>query len=120
MDLKDIRIKIDEIDEEILNLFLNRMQLSKLAVREKSKNKKNLRDRFRENQIIDCMIKKSQSNSNYSKILFETILLLSRHKQYEILKEEMLKSGLNKSSYLNYQFKEELEEFKLILDSLEV
>lgn len=119
MDLESIRKEIDNIDDEILSLFLRRMELSNLAIEEKINTGKNLRDKTRENQIIQDIVKKSGDYANYSKILFETIMSLSRHRQAHLLKIDFNNSNYYKNFNLDDLCKDEINYFINLWNSLE-
>ena len=119
MELKSIRKEIDNIDDEILDLFLRRMELSSLAIKEKINTGKNLRDKTRENQIIQDIVKKSGNYAKYSKILFETIMSLSRHRQAHILKSNLNYSNYYPNFNLDDLCEDEIKYFDNLWNSLE-
>ena len=52
-DLKDIRTKINDIDKEMLDLFIKRMNLSKEVIEYKTKYNLPILDKEREQEVIN-------------------------------------------------------------------
>lgn len=79
MKLEKIRKSIDSIDDEILNLFLKRLELCKEIGKLKKDEKLPVFDSKRENEILSKVKEKSGKGFKYTKGLFLKI--------FEICKE---------------------------------
>lgn len=88
MKLEDIRKEIDSLDDQILGLFLRRMELGVEAMREKAYCGKPLMDARREREILKRMSQKSGGLSEYSVRLFRELMSLSRDYQSAHLKND--------------------------------
>jgi len=88
MDLNTLRVKIDEVDDKILNLFTERMKIvSDIAAYKKAKNIPVL-DRGREEEKLTALAAKADAGMGIStRILFGTLFSLSRKLQHENLRE---------------------------------
>ncbi len=60
-DIADIRKRIDELDDELLDLFSQRMTLSAEAAEYKRAHRLPIYDAAREQEIIACMKQKADS-----------------------------------------------------------
>ena len=79
MELEKIRHDIDVIDDELLTLFLKRMEAVKSVVEFKKETGKAIEDRSREDEILSRLSEKSGDEfRSYMETLFSTILELSR------------------------------------------
>ncbi len=79
MDIKDLREKIDSINDQMLELFLERMQISSEVAKYKKQNNKPIFDPERERDILyDIGQKSGEEMENYSRILFSELFNLSR------------------------------------------
>ena len=85
MELKDIRKEIDGINDEILRLFLRRMELSEQAAEEKQRLGLAVLDCAREREILASVQEKAGDNGKYAYYLFSRIMNLSRARQSEIM-----------------------------------
>lgn len=81
MDLSEVRKKIDETDDRLLELFLRRMELAKEALHEKINCGKPPVDMRREDEVLKAVAQKSGNMSKYSLRLFEELMALSREYQ---------------------------------------
>ncbi len=83
-DLKKYRNRIDEIDDEIVKLFLERIDISKDVADYKIKTGKPVLDRERELSKLDTLKKKAPEKFEALGIaeLFEQIMAMSRKYQY--------------------------------------
>lgn len=86
MDLKDIRKEIDKENDEILKLFLERMENVGYVAEYKSKHNLPVFNSEREREILSNVQKKSGDMELYSYQLFKTIMELSRAYQNNLLK----------------------------------
>ena len=89
MDLKEIRSKIDKIDEQLLNLFVERMKLVGDVACYKKENGLPILNNQREKEILEKIGSDSPPEfSDYAQALFETLFSLSRDYQNKILVPE--------------------------------
>ena len=86
MDLKEIREKIDIIDEEIVKLFIKRMELSKEVAEYKAEHKLPITNKAREREIISRACEASPEElETYTKMLFTTLFEVSRSYQNTLM-----------------------------------
>ena len=82
MELKDIRNNIDKIDDEILNLFIKRMELAGEVAKSKIQTGKAINDNTRENEIIYRLASKTPEEFKYYlKELYSTMFSVSKSYQ---------------------------------------
>ncbi len=95
-DLSVIRDEIDEVDREIVSLYQKRMGLAEDVARFKIANNKNVYDRVREEQKLDTLSKMVEEPFMKQGIteLFEQIMSTSRKKQYKLMAEQGLMTGV--------------------------
>lgn len=89
MDIEQVRKKIDEINDEMLELFLKRMDLSEKIANIKKDENKPLRDKIREREILDKVVEKSDKNAIYAKNFFNNLMSLSRTKQLSTIGQSL-------------------------------
>ena len=85
MDIKDIRQKIDEVDEKILSLFLERMDLSLEVVKYKMENSLPIINKEREREILKEVKEKAGDREEYAYRLFLKLMELSKASQREVM-----------------------------------
>ena len=85
MELSDIRKKIDAVDEDILRLFLERMDLAEEVAAYKNEHKQPILNKQREREILTRVMMASGDRERFSYQLFSTMLELSRSRQAEII-----------------------------------
>ncbi len=85
MDIKEIRDKIDKIDDEILSLFIERMEISKDVVKYKMENGLPILNKERERAILKDVQKKAGEYEEYAYQLFSKLIELSKASQREIM-----------------------------------
>ncbi len=86
MNLEEIRNEIDSIDDEILALFIKRMEATKHVAEYKKENNLPILNSQRERKIISRVTKGLADNmATYTKILFTTLFDLSRSNQTGLL-----------------------------------
>lgn len=78
MDLKDIRAEIDEIDSQLVELLLRRMNCSEEVAIYKAENNMPIFNNEREQQIIDKVTANSGRYADCTRILFQNIMEISR------------------------------------------
>ena len=88
-DLQDIRVEIDQVDSEILKLFIKRMELACQVAEYKIATGKKVYDKAREDEkLIKLSSYVSDDFSQQSvKELYTQIMSISRKKQFSILRE---------------------------------
>lgn len=88
MELKDIRERIDEVDDKIFDLFKERMELSKNVAFKKRESNAALVNKSREREILARMSKKSEELMTYTRVLYNSLFALSKSYQGKILFED--------------------------------
>ena len=82
MDLIELRNEIDKIDDDILTLFLKRMETAKKVAEYKKENGLSTMQKGREREILKKVSEKSGDEmAEYSRILFATLMDLSKSYQ---------------------------------------
>ena len=77
--LKDLRQQIDNIDDQIVALYRERMQLSKKVAEEKNKSGKGVTNRIREKEILNRVTDAVDDDIKvYTKQVFETLFDTSK------------------------------------------
>ncbi|MBQ9115681.1 MAG: chorismate mutase [Clostridia bacterium] len=89
MDLKECREKIDEINNEMLRLFCERMKVSRSVAEYKAANGLPILNKARERDIIYEMTEKADEGmENYVKTFYNVIMDLSRAYQGKLMNRE--------------------------------
>ncbi len=90
MDLGELRIQIDEIDEQIVKLYEKRMDISSQVADYKIENGKSVFDKEREAQKLQKVQSLTHNEFNAKGIqeLFEQIMSMSRKLQYKKLSDK--------------------------------
>lgn len=89
MDLKECRGKIDEINNEMLRLFCERMEVCKSVAEYKQANGLPILNKAREREIIYEMTERAEEGmENYVKTFFNVVMDLSRAYQGRIMNRE--------------------------------
>lgn len=88
-DLGELRNRIDEIDEQIVALYEERMEVCKGVAEYKIANGKKVFDRAREDEKLQrvAALSKNEFNRHGVQELFEQIMSMSRKLQYQMLTE---------------------------------
>ena len=90
MDLSELRVQIDAIDKEIVELYEKRMDICKEVAEYKIENGKKVFDKVREEEKIAKV--KSLTHNDFNSVgiqeLFEQIMSMSRKLQYQLLAEK--------------------------------
>ncbi len=99
MSLDEIREEIDHIDNELIRLFCQRMECSKKVAENKAKTNTPILNVKREQEILERVFKKAGKHGESTRLLYTTIMELSR-----ALQHDLLGSGAElKSTILNAQ-----------------
>lgn len=85
MELDDIRGKIDEIDSELLPLFIRRMECAEKVAEIKAEKGIPVLNEEREREILDCVSKKAGRYAGETRTLFSGIMSMSRDVQHKLL-----------------------------------
>ena len=85
MDLKNIRNEIDEIDAQIAQLFKKRMDCSVAVAESKKETRTPILNEKREEEVLDRVEALSGEYGKYTRLLYGTMMALSRELQYSIL-----------------------------------
>ena len=85
MELSEIRRSIDAVDDQLLNLFLERMRLSEAVGAYKNENHLPIPNKQREREILAKVSEKAGSQERYAYHLFSTLFELSRSRQAELV-----------------------------------
>lgn len=84
-DINELRTRIDQINDEMLTLFIERMGLSAQVAQYKRDNKLPVTDRTREREILRSITEKAGDEmESYARVLFETLISLSKSYQAEV------------------------------------
>lgn len=78
MELSEIRGRLDEIDDELVDLFLRRMELAGKAGEYKAGHDIPVLDRSRERSILAMVRERSGDMERYSNTLYQTLFQLGR------------------------------------------
>lgn len=84
MELSDIRKKIDAVDDQLLRLFLERMDLSDEVAAYKSEHRLPILNRERERSILNKVTAAAGERERYAYHLFSTLFELARSRQAEL------------------------------------
>lgn len=84
-DLGEIRIEIDKIDTELIELFKKRMDCAKAVGIYKKENNIPVLNENRENEILDNVEEKGGEYGSHARLLFSNIMELSRALQHNIV-----------------------------------
>ena len=85
MELSDIRKKIDAVDDQLLRLFLERMDLSDEVAAYKSEHRLPILNRERERSILNKVTAAAGERERYAYHLFSTLFELARSRQAELM-----------------------------------
>lgn len=85
MSLKPIRDEIDKIDDQLIELFTKRMECSRRVAEYKMENGMPIFNAQREQEILESVYEKAGQHGNSAKILYSTIMELSRALQHDML-----------------------------------
>ena len=85
MELTDLRNELDSIDDEIVALFRRRMETVKLVSQYKAGARRAVKDKKREREILSRVTELSGPElESYTKVLFTTLMSLSRSYQHAL------------------------------------
>ncbi len=94
-ELENLRCEIDEIDNQLLPLFLKRMECSKKVAYYKKENALPVLDKTRENEILDKKVASvSPDKASFVRDFFSSIMSISRKAQRQLLSGGNLEHSL--------------------------
>lgn len=85
MSLKPIRDEIDKIDDQLIELFTKRMECSRKVAEYKMENGLPIFNAQREQEILETVSEKAGQHGDSAKMLYSTIMELSRALQHDML-----------------------------------
>ena len=85
MELSEIRTKIDAVDDQLLKLFLERMELSEAVAAYKNEHKLPILNRAREREILAKVTQRAGDKERYASHLYSTLFELARSRQAELI-----------------------------------
>ncbi|MGN0964909.1 bifunctional chorismate mutase/prephenate dehydratase [Dysosmobacter sp. HCP28S3_G4] len=85
MELNEIRTRIDAVDDQLLQLFLERMGLAEEVAAYKNEHHLPIMNKQRERDILAKVMEKSGDKERYAYHLFSTLFELARSRQAELL-----------------------------------
>ena len=87
MELTEIRQKIDELDDQMLDLFLQRMDLAEAVAEYKKAHNLPVLNRSREREILARVTQAAGERERYAHQLFTALFELARTRQLELISE---------------------------------
>ena len=85
MELSDIRAKIDAVDDQLLKLFLERMDLADEVAACKNRHHLPILNKERERAVLAKVTENAGTRERYAYHLFSTLFELSRSRQAELI-----------------------------------
>lgn len=85
MELSEIRKKIDAVDDQLLQLFLERMSLAEDVAAYKNEHELPILNKTREREVLAKVTEKSGEKERYAYHLFSTLFELARSRQAELV-----------------------------------
>ena len=86
MELKDIRNTIDQIDDQMLELFVRRMEVARDVAAYKKEHGLPILDSGREREVLNRVTERAgEGLERYAKLLYQTMFDLSRGYQSSLL-----------------------------------
>ena len=85
MELSEIRTKIDAVDDQLLELFLERMALSEEVAAYKNEHCLPILNKAREREILAKVTRKAGDKERYAYHLYSTLFELARSRQAELI-----------------------------------
>lgn len=90
MELKELRCRIDEIDDHLVKLFVQRMEVSAQVAAYKKEHQLPIFVQTREQEKLDDVAKKAGVEmADYTKALYGAIFELSRSYQSKLMDEDI-------------------------------
>ena len=96
MNLQDLRLRIDQIDDELIRLFEERMNISAEVAQYKRLHDITIHDPAREREILNNLSRKVKKGRESSIVaLYSLLFELSRAEQEKIIKAEADSCGVS-------------------------
>ena len=90
MELKELRCRIDEIDDQLVKLFVQRMEVSAQVAAYKKEHQLPIFVQTREQEKLDDVAQKAGVEmADYTKALYGAIFELSRSYQSKLIDEDI-------------------------------
>lgn len=90
MELKELRCRIDEIDDQLVKLFVQRMEVSAQVAAYKKEHQLPIFVQTREQEKLDDVAQKAGVEmADYTKALYGAIFELSRSYQSKLMDEDI-------------------------------
>ena len=87
-DINDIRQEIDDIDDQLVRLFCQRMECAKAVAEYKKANDQPVFNRERENAIMQNVEDKAGEYGEFANRFFRNIFSISRKLQYDVIHQD--------------------------------
>lgn len=100
MDITDIRQRINTVDDQLLGLFLERMQLAEEVAAYKKANHQPITNKAREREILKSVQERAGENEEYAFHFFTKLMDLSKARQRELLAGDTRVRALIQSALL--------------------
>jgi len=85
MELSEIRKKIDDVDNQMLDLFLQRMDLAEEVAKYKNEHHLPILNKTREREVLADVMEKAGDRERYAYHLFATLMELAKSRQAELI-----------------------------------
>ncbi len=86
MDIKELRMQIDAIDDQMISLFIKRMEIASKIGAYKRENNLPILDPVREQAKLDDVAAKAGADmAQYTRVLYEALFALSRSYQADVV-----------------------------------
>ena len=85
MDIAEVRSKIDDLDQRMLDLFLERMNLMGDVAKYKEEHHLPIEDRTREREVLARVMDGAGDMEEYAFYFFSKLMSLARARQNELL-----------------------------------
>ena len=85
MELSEIRTRIDAVDDQLLELFLERMALSEEVAAYKNEHHLPILNKSREREILAKVTQRAGDKERYAYHLYSTLFELARSRQAELI-----------------------------------
>ena len=85
MELSEIRTRIDAVDDQLLKLFLERMELAEEVAAYKNEHHLPILNKQREREILAKVTAKAGDKERYAYHLYSTLFELARSRQAELV-----------------------------------
>ena len=124
MELEELRKQIDAIDDDIVDLYKQRMMLSGQIAEHKKDSGLGVMNAGREREVISRVARRAgEGMENYAKVLYQTIFETSRSYQNAMLTEsgdfaQKIQKTVRFLIFLSYQLKNRKQIYLLIMLTL--